>query len=351
MFMVTMLFFASANSSDNFNENIAKHSAVILVYHHVSSSTPASTSISPEQFQVHLDYIHENFTVLPMKKIVDSLKTGTALPEHSVAITFDDGFENILHNAHTRLLELNMPYTIFVNPARVGKEKGQLNWQQLKNLQQQGVTIANHTLDHLHMLNKNAAESDAEWLQRVWANVENAQQQLAEQLGQDVPKWLAYPFGEYNQALANKVIAENYIGFAQHSGPVGTSSSLAALTRFPAAGIYANLNTLKTKLRSLAMPVSAVSPENPERQVGDKVAMDFTVQSEDVSVAQLQCFYKGESIETNITNKTVLITSDILLPVGRSRINCTAPSMSFKGQYYWYSQAFFLADSEGKYPN
>ena len=40
---------------------------VILLYHHVSSETPGITSVTPEQFEDHLEYLAENeFQVIPV---------------------------------------------------------------------------------------------------------------------------------------------------------------------------------------------------------------------------------------------------------------------------------------------
>ncbi len=332
------------------DSDILTQSAVILVYHHVSSTTPASTSLSKKQFEQHLDFIAESFNVVPLKEIVSRLKTGKALQPNSIAITFDDGYDNILKNAHPLLSERKMPYTVFVNPARIGREKGQLSWQQLADMQKQGVTIANHTMDHLHMLTKLSEETQSQWLSRVWNNVETAQQQLENQLG-DVPKWLAYPFGEYNQVLADKLLQEDYIGFAQHSGGISSNSSFAALTRFPAAGIYANMGSLKTKIASFAMPITTRHPQNPEHPLGAKLAFSFTVKSDDLTLSQIQCFFAGDPVKVIKKGNTLSVNNDTRLPIGRSRVNCTAPSLSQKGRYYWYSQPFFVANEKGIYPN
>lgn len=350
MNMLLVFLLISTNSMAVENDAILTQSAVILVYHHVSSTTPASTSLSKEQFEQHLDFIAESFNVVPLEEIVSRLKTGKALKPNSIAITFDDGFDNILKNAHPLLSERKMPYTVFVNPARIGKETGQLSWQQLADMQKQGVTIANHTMDHLHMLTKFPNETQSQWLTRVWKNVETAQQQLEDQLG-DVPKWLAYPFGEYNQVLADKLLQENYIGFAQHSGGVSSHSSFAALTRFPAAGIYANMNSLKTKIASFAMPITTSQPQNPEHPVGATLAFSFTVNSDDLTPSQIQCFFGGEPINAIVKGNAISVSKGTTLPVGRSRVNCTAPSLSQKGRYYWYSQPFFVANEKGIYPD
>ena len=49
--------------------------AVILQYHHVSETTPKSTSITPAQFEVHLQYLKDNnFTVVPLSELINSVK-------------------------------------------------------------------------------------------------------------------------------------------------------------------------------------------------------------------------------------------------------------------------------------
>jgi hypothetical protein len=38
----------------------AANHAVVLLYHHVDSDTPASTSVTPADFKRHLDYLWDN---------------------------------------------------------------------------------------------------------------------------------------------------------------------------------------------------------------------------------------------------------------------------------------------------
>ena len=68
MFFVNISYAAS---------NIDSH-GVILVYHHVSVSTPPSTSISPADFERHLEYLEQNnFNVIPLDKMLTTLRAGT----------------------------------------------------------------------------------------------------------------------------------------------------------------------------------------------------------------------------------------------------------------------------------
>ncbi len=325
--------------------------AAILLYHHVSSSTPASTSISPEAFKSHMEYLDAHHTVVSLQDVVSAIQHNTTLPENAVAITFDDGYANILDNAHPILADLGFPYTVFINPDEIGVGPKQLTWEQVIAMHNDGVVFANHTLDHLHMLNGEQAMGERAWLEKVWQNVESAEKKIEDKL--DIsPKYLAYPFGEYNTALANKLKAEGYIGFGQHSGAVGPSSDMQALPRFPAAGPYANLATLKTKLNSLAMPVTQSSHKDPRmtaRNLSSPISL--TIDSDDVRLTQVNCFFGGDPIETSLEENVLTFTLDETLPVGRSRVNCTAPSNAQSGRYYWYSTPFFVADENGNYPD
>tara|TARA_Y100000289_G_scaffold65795_2_gene80227 strand:- start:1871 stop:3070 length:1200 start_codon:yes stop_codon:yes gene_type:complete len=325
--------------------------AAILLYHHVSSSTPASTSISPEAFKSHMEYLDAHHTVVSLQDVVSAIQHNTTLPENAVAITFDDGYANILDNAHPILADLGFPYTVFINPDEIGVGPKQLTWEQVIAMHNDGVVFANHTLDHLHMLNGEQVMGERAWLEKVWQNVESAEKKIEDKLDISL-KYLAYPFGEYNTALANKLKAEGYIGFGQHSGAVGPSSDMQALPRFPAAGPYANLATLKTKLNSLAMPVTQSSHKDPRmttRNLSSPISL--TIDSDDVRLTQVNCFFGGDPIETSLEENVLTFTLDETLPVGRSRVNCTAPSNAQSGRYYWYSTPFFVADENGNYPD
>ena len=100
------------------------------------------------------------------------------------------------------------------------------------------------------------------------------------------------------------------------------------------------------------MPVVETSlpePRQRSRTLGNPVRL--TVESDDMRLSQVNCFYSGKPIPTSVDENTFAFTLDSALPVGRSRVNCTAPSISQTGRYYWYSVPFFVADEQGNYPD
>ncbi|MDM7862049.1 polysaccharide deacetylase family protein [Alteromonas sp. ASW11-36] len=341
--VVTLLILPSCT----FVQAQERDNAVILVYHHVSTQTPPSTSISPEQFAAHLAHINEHHVVLPLDVLVNSLKTGQVLPDKAIAITFDDGYRNILENAHPLLQQYNMPYTIFINPPEIGVRRDQLTWSEVKRMSQEGVLFANHTMDHAHLLSRKENETEAQWLTRTMQNIRAAEAMITEQLDYSL-KYLAYPFGEFNFKLRDALLADGYIGFAQHSGAVSSSSDFGAIPRFPSAGIYANLNTLKTKLNSMALNVS--NPSDPMFALGAQPEISLELNQTQPKASQVTCFYRNEVITTTTQGQILSFTVPEPLEAGRSRVNCTAPS-TVPGRFHWYSQPFFVADENGHYPD
>lgn len=327
----------------------AENSFVILQYHHVSEDTPRVTSVSPAEFEAHMAYLAENNKVIALDEALRKLKNNEAFAERTVAITFDDGYKNILENGHPILQRYNFPYTIFINPAEISNSSVQLTWDEVKNMSEQGVLFANHTLDHLHLLDRYANEDDKAWLARIKNNIEQAETMLTEKLGYSL-KWLAYPFGEYSNEVKSLLAEMGYIGFGQQSGAVGPKSDLQALPRYPAAGRYANLDTLKTKINSLAMPVTAVSPNKVVMLIEEKLnTVKIDVAFEDFSATQVACYFRGKSLAIKETSTGFSFDMNATFYPGRTRVNCTAPSKKDGSRYYWYSIPFFTAQDNGKY--
>lgn len=321
---------------------------VILQYHHVATDTPAITSVTPDVFHQHMQYLSENHTVISLKTAIDAIKQNTPLPKNAVAITFDDGYANILENAHPVLQSFDFPYTIFINPQFISKQSDQLSWEQVISMQPL-ADFANHTLDHIHLLERLENESEPQWLKRVMGNILEAEAMLEDRLGYS-HRWLAYPFGEFNQALQAALKDADFIAFGQQSGVVSTHSNFTALPRFPSAGRYANLDTLQVKLRAIAMPVKDLVPAQNEQALNAEIkqlALTLLPTQGDLRVDAMACFFEGERIIPELTESRVTIALNHKFKAGRTRVNCTAPSRSESGRFYWYSVPFFTPTKEG----
>lgn len=332
----------------------------ILQYHHVSDTTPSSTSISVEQFIRHMHFLKQkNYNVLPLNEIVTALKSGKKITENTIAITFDDGYLNVLTNADPILQELGFPYSVFVAPNEITEQReNMLSWSQLKSMHERGVLILNHSLKHDHLNRQLDNETVEQWTTRINDDITQAQSIINTKLDikpEQQLKYLAYPYGEYNTKLLNIVEQLNFVGFGQHSGAISKRSNFTALPRFPASGRYSNLKTLKIKLETIPMPVTKLTNNNPQldqHTYGNpkRPELIVTLDLSDIYKPTLACYILGEKVEvTWLGSKSFSIASNVNLPAGRSRYNCTAQSRNKSG-YYWFSQPWINRNEDGSWP-
>lgn len=312
----------------------ARADLVVLQYHHVSDSTPPSTSTSVSLFEGQLDMIDElGIDVVPLESGTRDALDGKLEDRKQIAISFDDAYESVYSEAAPELEKRDYPYTIFVNTDAIGS-RGYMTWKQLEELlDKDGVTIANHSEDHGHLARR-PDEGESDWEKRVENSLDVAQATLKDKLGIDTPMF-AYPYGEFDRALEAKVAERGWLGFGQQSGAIGATSGDTRLPRFPVANPYGQLDSLKDKLRSKALPVDA--DELPDGIVDkNPPTLSFTV-PDAISVDRLSCFASGQGrIDLKVSGDKVTLTAPERFNSRRFRYNCTHPSSD--GSYYWLSQ-------------
>ncbi|PHR65017.1 MAG: polysaccharide deacetylase [Idiomarina sp.] len=332
----------------------APSSVAILQYHHIGDDTPRVTSVTAEELEAHFAWLKENnFTVLSLAEIQQRFENGESVPEYTAAITIDDGWRNVYREGLEVFKKYNYPFTIFVNPKLMREASSQyMGWEQLRELQKYGAHIANHSNSHWHMTWRHQDETEQAWRERVLADVLDAQAEIDEQLGEQ-PRQFAYPYGEYDVALEEMLAEHGFIAFGQHSGPWTQHSPSTAIPRFPASAQYANLESLATKLKSLGLPLVSAEPK-AMLVAPDEVTPSFRVEVtsiDDFNPNQMNCFAGGDVLQPQWEGNTFTVQLKKELPVGRSRVNCTVPSLSQQGRFYWYSHPFIRADQKGRWPD
>jgi peptidoglycan/xylan/chitin deacetylase (PgdA/CDA1 family) len=133
---------------------------------------------------------------------------------HHIAVTFDDGYLNVIKNAVPILQELDIPATIFVTTGKLGQQPdwiiGRNNKdrhekiataQELLELDGNRYILGSHTVNH-----GNLAEMDETSIRRELAD---SKRDLEELLGNEV-SLLAFPFGAYNQKVLTIAREEGY---------------------------------------------------------------------------------------------------------------------------------------------
>lgn len=317
-----------------FSGHQARADLVVLQYHHVDDSTPAATSTSRSLFEAQIDMIGN------LDLEVVALKEGTlaalddAHPDtNEIAITFDDAYESVHRYAAPLLNKRDMPYTLFVNTDAIGTP-GYMSWEQLRELAGNPlVTIANHSAGHDHLV-KRPGEPENDWEQRVAASLDIAQNVLKNQLGVEEPLF-AYPYGEFDQALEQKLEERGWLGFGQQSGAIGPFSGKTRLPRFPMANAYGQLGSLKDKLMSKGFPVPAETL--PDGVITQNPPTLQLTPSDAIQPSRLTCFASGLGrIEFSVAGNDIKVRAPKAINSRRFRYNCTHPAGN--GSFYWLSQ-------------
>ncbi len=329
--------------------------AAILIYHHVATDTPPSTSVTPQAFAAHLHHLVERgYEVLPLAEVLSAIQQQTPLPANTVVITFDDAYRSVYTEALPQLERHHMPFTVFVTTDPIdGRYASHLSWDLLRDIEKRGGTIANHSKTHAHFVRRQTGETESQWRQRITNEIVGAQSRLEQELENPL-RVLAYPYGEFDadvEALAREL---GYAALGQQSGPAGPSSGLQQIPRFPVATGFDDLASLTEKLDSLPLPVTVLRPERRTLGPGaERPTLEVIVGPADFALDQLGCFVSGQGrVRPTWLDRTVrrlTVRAEQPLPPGRSKYTCTAPATGRQGTYYWYSYLWLKPRADGSW--
>ncbi len=186
----------------------------VLMYHSVTEDPPDATrrlSVHPDQFGDQLALLRRNgFSTPSFGELAAALQSGTALPERSVVLTFDDGYADFHRNALPRLEACGFTATVFVTTGWLddaGDDAAgepldrMLTWGQVRELAGAGIEIGAHSHSHAQL---DQIPGDA-----LREELRHSKELLESEVGQPVDS-LAYPFGYSSSRVRAEVAASGY---------------------------------------------------------------------------------------------------------------------------------------------
>lgn len=316
------------------------HDAPILMYHRFGEDDIPATNIRLQQFEAQLAALaNGGYSVLPLGEIVAAFASGSPLPEKAVAITVDDAYASFALEAWPRLKRYGFPATLFVStdPVDQGFDR-YLDWDAIRALAADGVTIGHHGAAHLHMVDAGLAEARAD--------IERASARFREELGA-VPTLFAWPYGEFSRELAGFIGTAGFAAaFGQHSGVAASWEDRFALPRFPLNERYGDQDRFALIAGARALPVDNVIPA--DSLLGEAVnppAYGFSLTADVAGLRALAC-YPSHAPQAEIgflDGNRVEVRVNRPFPPGRSRINCTLPGPDRR--WYWLGKFFYIPGS------
>jgi peptidoglycan/xylan/chitin deacetylase (PgdA/CDA1 family) len=114
---------------------------LILLYHQIAErhSDPWSLAVTPSHFAEHLEVLRENAWPVRLQQLPEALVDGN-LGDRLVAITFDDGYADNLHNAKPLLERYDVPATVFLATGYLGGGR-EFWWDELDRVLLQPGTL------------------------------------------------------------------------------------------------------------------------------------------------------------------------------------------------------------------
>jgi peptidoglycan/xylan/chitin deacetylase (PgdA/CDA1 family) len=184
----------------------------IITYHSIDNSgSVISTKV--EVFRSQMQHLSENgYKVLTLKHLIHELTKRDSDLTKTVAITFDDGFQNFYTSAFPVLEEFGFQATVFLVTDFCGKTNNWagnprdfplsnvLNWNEIRELHKHGMEFGGHTLTHPDLTKISEFQSVTE--------IKESKARIEEAIGCEVTTF-AYPFGKFN-AKVKETVEKSY---------------------------------------------------------------------------------------------------------------------------------------------
>ena len=226
LFVTILILLAAGKIFAQTVQEICEGPKILVLNYHQIQNKSTSLSIPLADFDAQMNYLNSHgYVSITPDELYSGLNGELELPKKPVLITFDDGYADNYTNAFPILKSYGMRATIFVIPAFVGVYDNYLTWDEIREMEDGGITIESHTMNHYKLEELADDEIRSELL--------NSKQILEENLGHPV-EFLAYPTGTYNLHIAGIAKEVGYKGaFTIKYGNVDLGSNFFALERVP----------------------------------------------------------------------------------------------------------------------
>lgn len=206
----------------------------ILTYHSIDESGSV-ISTSPDTFRRQMKFLSENgYEVVALNKLIKSLGEKHSPLLKTVALTFDDGFQNFFTEAFPVLDEYGFKATVFLVSDFCGKNNDWegnptdfplsklLSWQEIKELNKYGIEFGNHTRTHPDLTKISSSLIESE--------INESKKTIEDALGNKVTTF-AYPFGKFNSSIKQTVEKTHKAACSTNLGKIQSGSDFFSLER------------------------------------------------------------------------------------------------------------------------
>ncbi len=171
----------------------------ILGYHDFADQDSRNNMvINTSRFRSQMEALKQaEIPVIPMSDYVAWKRGEKNIPNPSVVITIDDGWEAVYTHAFPILKEFEYPFSIYLYKNYIGGAGRSLSYEQINEMIANGCEIGVHSVSHSDMSRTagKGPEAYEAWLRE---ELGESLRFLKENFGDAVIPVFAYPYGKYN---------------------------------------------------------------------------------------------------------------------------------------------------------
>ncbi|PKL19338.1 MAG: hypothetical protein CVV49_01275 [Spirochaetae bacterium HGW-Spirochaetae-5] len=189
-----MLFFIFAAPS--YSKNV-----YILCYHaFLDKKDPYSITV--DQFRDQLNKLkNSGFTFVAFEDVINDKVTGNK----NILISIDDGNHSVYQTYYSVLKPMGIRPILGIYPAIIGRVKYAMNWDQVKQLSDEGCYIASHGYHHMFLSQKYYNEDPVSFKKEIYLS----KKILEEKLNRKIETML-YPFGVNSEIALSELKNAGY---------------------------------------------------------------------------------------------------------------------------------------------
>ncbi len=203
----------------------------ILIYHQVGVDFGREMEVSTSAFRGQLNWIESRGEITDLETAVERRNERNA--DQLFVLTFDDGFDDVYHNAFPLMQQRGIPFTLYLttHPIETGEPLDPnypgarpLTWKHVNEMIGSGlVTVGAHTHSHPDLRNSSP---------NVIAQELALSDGLIEERTGIRPRHFTYPWGWWSQA-ADRQVRQRYDTATVGSGWSGSGSDIHQIERLP----------------------------------------------------------------------------------------------------------------------
>lgn len=281
--------------------------AHIFVYHRFADERYKSADTTLKELTRQFEYFKSNnYTVVPLSKILDKLEKNEEIPKKWIALTIDDAYKSFYDNGLEVFKKYNYPFSLYVYVEATQKHYGDyMNWDQIKESSKYGE-IGLHSYSHPRLQNLSQKE--------IIEDTKKAFDIFVKNTGIK-PKTYAYPYGEFTEDV-KKTLKDNFSFRAILNQNTGSVNSKTDIFDIPRIALVGDVN-INHKLRYKTFDAEWIEPKMFPK---DGILRNITAKV-DKKYTSLKLYITGEGWrDVEVNDGLVDIKLNIYLKRARSRV-------------------------------